>query len=415
MQKKYSKHIVFIFAFVIVFLIAGHLTTYAVTTTKASLQNQIDANNQQISDLNKKIAEYQAQLAKVGADKKTLQAAISSLTIQRSKIETQISVTQRQIDTTNLQIKQLGSDIFNTQQTIVESKTAIGQYLQNLQTADDQSFWEQLLSAGTLDAAWNDSEAIVQIQYAIQDKVHTLQTQEAKLTDSQKASKQKQDVLTSQKKSLTSQQTTLIAAKNAKAQLLVETSAQESKYQALIAAAKAELASFSSFAKNSGSSGLLTDQTSCDSWGCYYNQRDVAWGNDALNNTTYKLSNAGCLITSMAMVMTHYGYTDVTPQTINSNPDNFATYYPAYLLMMIYVDGVTAVRKSATIDATLATGNPVVVGMHVFGGSHFIVLVSGKKGNYLMRDPYFPNAKDVNFSDRYTLADIYEVHKVVIN
>ena len=399
----------------IIFFVVGDITAYAVTATQPSLQDQINTNNQQITDLNKKIAEYQAQLTKVGADKKTLQAAISSLTIKRSKIETQISVTQRQIDTTGLQIKQLGVDISNTQQTIAENKISIGKYLQDLQTADGQSFWEQFLSAGTLEAAWNDSEAIVQIQYAIQDKVHSLQTQEAKLTDSKNATKQKQDSLTSQKKSLTSQQLSLIATKNAKAQLLVETSAQEKKYQALITAAKAELASFTSFAKNSGGSGLLTNQTSCDSWGCYYNQRDVAWGNNAMNNTTYKLSTAGCLITSMAMVMTHYGYTNVTPETINSNPDNFATYYPAFLMMTIYVDGVTAVRKVASIDATLATGNPVVVGMHVFGGTHFVVLTSGKKGNYLMHDPYFANAKDVNFSDRYKLSDIYEVHKVVIN
>jgi len=80
----------------------------------------------------------------------------------------------------------------------------------------------------------------------------------------------------------------------------------------------------------------------------------------------------------MAMIMTHYGYADVTPQTINADPDNFATYYPAYLMSTIYVDGITATRKVTTIDATLATGNPVVVGLHAYGGTHFIVLISGQ-------------------------------------
>ena len=47
----------------------------------------------------------------------------------------------------------------------------------------------------------------------------------------------------------------------------------------------------------------------------------------------------------MAMVMTHYGYRDVTPVTINSNPENFAAYYPAYLLTTINVDGVSAAAK----------------------------------------------------------------------
>ena len=54
-------------------------------------------------------------------------------------------------------------------------------------------------------------------------------------------------------------------------------------------------------------------------------------GKNPLNGTKYNLASDGCLVTSMAMVMTHYGYKDVTPVTINSDPKNFAAYYPAYL------------------------------------------------------------------------------------
>ena len=390
------------------------LTAYAATDT-AVLQSQIDANNQQIVDLNKKIAEYETQLTKIGADKKTLQAAIDALTLQRSKVEAQISVTQKQINTTNLQIKQLGSNIADTQQTIAENQAALGKYFRDLEEADDQSLVEQVLLSKTLSEIWGDADAILKIQSAIDDDTKALQTQKAKLADSQNTAKQKQNTLESQKQTLSSQQSSLAATKKSKDQLLAETKAQESKYQSLLAAAKAQLASFTAFAKNAGGSGLLTNQTSCDTWGCYYNQRDTAWGNNPLNGTEYRLASDGCLITSMAMVMTHYGYSDVTPQTINSNPDNFATYYPAYLLYTIYVDGMTVTRKTATIDATLNTGNPIVVGLHAYGGTHFIVLTSGKGGNYLMRDPYIPNGKDINFSDHYSVANIYEINKVGIS
>ena len=408
MVKKYLyTTLIFIFFF------AG-LGQAVKAATVSNLQAQIDANNQQIANLNQKIAEYQKQLTKIGADKKTLQADISALTIQRTKVETQISITQRQINTTELQIQQIGSDIQADRQTIAQNQTALAMYFRQLQETDDQSTIEQLLSAEDITEIWNDVDNISQIQGAINDKIEALQTEQQKLADSQTAAQQKQDSLTSQKQTLTSQQSSLLASKNAKSQLLSETNNQESKYEALLAAAKAQLASFSAFAKNAGGSGLLVSQTSCDTWGCYYNQRDAKWGNDALNGTSYRLASDGCLVTSMAMVLTHYGYTNVTPQTINANPDNFATYYPAYLLYTIYIDGVTATRKTATIDSTLATGNPVVIGLHAYGGTHFIVLTSGRAGKYLMRDPYIANGKDINFSDHYKVSDIYEINKVII-
>ena len=148
-----------------------------------------------------------------------------------------------------------------------------------------------------------------------------------------------------------------------KDQLLAETNAKESTYEQLLANAEAQIKGFTTFAQEAGGAALVGNQTICDSWGCYYNQRDSAWGSASLDGTQYTLADAGCLVASMAMIMTHYGYRTVTPVTINSNSDNFAAYYPASLLATIVVDGVTVSRKAAAIDATLATGNPVVVGL----------------------------------------------------
>jgi uncharacterized protein YvpB len=175
------------------------------------------------------------------------------------------------------------------------------------------------------------------------------------------------------------------------------------------------LNSFSAFAAAAGGSKLLGNQTICDSWGCYYNQRDGAWGSDPLDGTSYSMAADGCLVTSMAMVLTHYGYKNVTPVTINSNPNDFAAYAPAYLLTSIDVDGVTATRKIAAIDATIATGNPVIVGIDAYGGTHFVVLISGSKGNYIMKDPYVTDGNDINFTDHYTLRSIFAIAKVVVS
>jgi peptidoglycan hydrolase CwlO-like protein len=394
---------------------AATATSTATATANSSLQAQIDANNQQITDLNQQIATYQAELQQVGADKKTLQAAINSLDLQRSKVQAQVAVTQHQIATTQLQIQQLGGEIVDTKQTIATDQVALGAYLRSLQKVDEKPLIVQLLSSESLTQAWADINATMQMQKAVQDEMLALQTQEGNLADSETASQQKQQSLTAQQQSLTAQQQSLVETEQSKSQLLTETKSQEATYEKLLATAEAELASFSAFAQNAGGSKLLGSQTQCDAWGCYYNQRDAMWGNNPLDGTKYTLASDGCLVTSMAMVMTHYGYKDVTPVTINSDPNNFAAYYPAYLLNTINVDGVSAARKTAAIDATLATGNPLVIGLHAYGGTHFVIFVSGSKGNYVMRDPYIANGKDISFSANYSMKEIFSTAKVVIS
>ena len=404
------------------------LIAYAATTppSDGTLQSQIDAQNQLVAQLNQQIAQYQAEIKAADADKKTLQSAITALNLQLSTVKAQVSVTQHQIGITQLQIQQLGTSIATTQQTIEENQGALAEDMRNLQRADDDPLVLQILSAQTLGAAWDDAEQTVEVQRGIQSEVQVLQTQKSNLTVSQTASKQKQNTLTAQKEALATQQKSLTATQNSKTQLLVQTNNSETAYQNLLAQAQAELASFSTFAQNAGGSGILTNQTVCDDWGCYYNQRDSEWGNMDLSGTTDRLAADGCLVTSMAMVMTHYGYADVNPISINSNPSNFSA-VGGLLRNLINVDGVSATRitidvdgmslarKIAYIDATLNTGNPVVIGLYAYGGTHFVVFTSGRGGNYLMRDPYIPNGKDISFSAHYSLKNIFGVSKVVIS
>jgi peptidoglycan hydrolase CwlO-like protein len=397
---------------------AGSFFAVPATATDASpdaLQQQIDSDNEQIAKLTQKIAIYQQQLAQIGSDKKTLQAAIHALDLERSRVQAQVAVTQRQINTTRLQIKQLGGQIQDTQQTIAMDQAAIVRYLQIVQRIDGESVLVRALVSDNLTQFWKDISATLQAEKATRRKTQELQTHKDGLANIQAAAQEKQDALTAQQQSLTAQQQSLVTTERSKTQLLAQTKAQESQYQKLLAQAQAQLESFSSFTKNAGGANLVGNQTICDGWGCYYNQRDEAWGNASLNGTKYTLASDGCLVTSMAMVMTHYGYKRVTPVTINSNPGNFASYFPAFLLNTITVAGVTAERKAAAIDAQLAGGDPVVIGVKAYGGTHFLVLVSGSRGKYLMRDPYIPGGKDIDFSANYSLKKIFSIAKVQIS
>jgi peptidoglycan hydrolase CwlO-like protein len=386
----------------------GYLIAWAAQTAAAV------SPDQQVADLTQKINQYQAELKKVGAAKNTLENAVKTLNLQTNKTQAQISLTEKNINNVQVEIQQLGAGITEARQGIDINQAALAAEIRSLQENDDEPLIIKVLAAGDFSRVWNDVSTTMQVQNSLQEKMENLRSQEHKLASSQIASRQKKLVLADKKESLTSQQESLVQTKKTKEQLLSETDAQESKYQQLLAEAKAELKSFSTFTQKAGGAGLLPGQESCDEWGCYYNQRDAAWGNTPLNGTQYRLASDGCLVTSLAMVMTHYGYNNVTPATINADPSNFAPYYPAYLLKTVHVGGVTAVRASAAIDATLAAGDPAIVGLHAYGGTHFVVLVSGSNGNYLMRDPYISNGKDINFSDHYSLASVYEINKVEI-
>jgi hypothetical protein len=201
--------------------------------------------------------------------------------------------------------------------------------------------------------------------------------------------------------------------KSAKQKLLSETQGSEANYQSLLAQAKAQLAGFSGFAQSQGGASLLSGQTVCDDWGCYYNQRDSQWGSNSLNGTQYSLASDGCLVTSMAMVYSHYGHRGVNPQTINSDSWNFASYYPAYLNFTIRADGVTSTRAGAEINSELQNGRPVIVGIKYSNGdTHFVVLIDYNGGNYLMNDPFTPNGHRIPFSSKYSLGSIFAIYKI---
>ncbi len=385
----------------------------------STVQQQIDQANAQIAALQAQIAQYESTLTNLGNQKATLQNAIDSLAVQRKAVSANISVTQTKINQTSLQLTQLGGSISDKTKQIGDHQTSIAESLRAQEETEDSTLIEQILSTGGLVDAWEQVAKITTLNDALRQNITDLTSTKTSLTKDYNATQATQTQLLALRKQLAAQKTQLdqnTAQKNA---LLAQTNNSEATYQELLSEAKAQLASFSTFVANAGGAGLLGQETVCDSWGCYYNQRDADWGNMLLSGTRDRLAADGCLVTSMAMVMTHYGYRSVTPVVINANPGNFSA-VGGLLLKTISAGGVTATRtleqaSTRTIDAILAAGEPVVVGLHAYGGTHFVVLVKDTGSDYLMRDPYIQNGKDISFSAHYSFRNIYEVNKVVIN
>ncbi len=352
---------------------------------------------------------------------------ISEAKDAENTLKSQIELMDGQIYLTSAKIKETEQNIASTQKEIDTLSTRISglddslSYLSKLLlNRIVQGYKNRSYSIfDTIFASTTAEDLIGQIKYqkTVQDNNQKMlvQVQETKLNfeDQKQLREEKVKQLDNLKATLAQQQTDLQRQQKEKQDLLTETQNSEAVYQNLLNQAKAQLQGFSQFTSSQGGSSILNNQTVCDDWGCYYNQRDTQWGNNSLNGTQYTLASDGCLVTSMAMIYSHYGHRDVTPQTINSNPNNFASYYPAYLKFSIIANGVSSTRIDAAIDSQLSQGNPVVVEISLGGiDYHFVVLISGSNGNYQMNDPYVPNGHNISFTSKYPISSIVAVQKV---
>jgi peptidoglycan hydrolase CwlO-like protein len=348
------------------------------------------------------------------------QSQSNTLTSQINYMNSQIQLTTIRIEATQEKISTLLDEI-NQLETEVQRlegvlNTRLALLLHRIPAAYKRSVLPQF---GTLLFSRNLSDFIARAQYlqAVQKEDAALVFQVKATQNSYNESKQvredKKKQLDQIQQQLEVQNQQLAQQKQAKNTLLAETQGQEAIYQQLLAAAKAQLAGFSSFASNQGGASILSNQTVCDDWGCYYNQRDSQWGTVSLNNTQYSIASDGCLVTSMAMVYTHLGHKNVTPLSINANPSNFASYYPAFLNRTIVADGTTTTRIASEIDSELNASRPVVVGIRYSNGdTHFVVLISGSNGNYTMNDPFVPDGHKISFTDHYPINSIYEIDRI---
>lgn len=373
---------------------------------------------QSVQDLNNKINDLQQKVNDLKSQGDSLSSQISAMDNQMTLTQYRISSTQKEITDVTLDIDSAGKRMQNLEGSLNSvTKVLLNRIVATYQAGDATSAQVLLSSSDITDmisranylrlVQQHDKELLYETQQARNDYSNQKQILEDK--------KKKIEALNAQ---LEQYNKDLDSQKASKQQLLAQTQGSEATYQQLLSQTKAQLASFSRFTTSQGGASLLGNQTSCDDWGCYYNQRDSQWGGSDLNGQSgYSVAEIGCLMTSMAMVYTHYGHKDVTPATINSVSSNFSGIPAVLLKFTISANGVSASRTSASIDSVLSSGNPVIVGISYDAGpypDHFVVLRSGSGGNYQMNDPFTPNGRDIPFTSKYSIGSIREIDKVSI-
>src|SRR6185437_11082055 len=391
---------------------------YADDSPSATPTPDSSNDNSTVGQLNQRISELQQKVSDLKSQGDTLSSQIGVMDNQIQLTQYRINATQQQIMSLTMDIDSAGKRMGNLENSLTNVTKVLLSHIVAAYQAGSGADMQVLLSSSDI------SDMVTKENYLRFVQKHDQQL----LYDTQQARvdyANQKNILEGQKKQvlalntqLQQYTTDLASQKTAKQDLLTQTQGDEVTYERLLEQTKAQLASFSNFAVSQGGASLLSGQTVCDDWGCYYNQRDTQWGGIALNGTQYSIASVGCLMTSMAMVYTHYGHKDVTPLSINSNGGNFSGIPAALLNYSISANGVSATRtrlgsSSAAIPDSIS--DPIIVGISYDGSpypDHFVVLISGSGGNYQMNDPYTPNGHNIPFTSKYSLGSIVEVDKV---
>ena len=252
----------------------------------------------------------------------------------------------------------------------------------------------------------SDSQLLKQLQIAKND------------FETQKTTKETKQQEVEEVKAYLAKQTATLQKQNAEKQRLLEvTKNDERKYQDLLKQAQAQKAAFSSFVSRFGGASILANQTKCDGWGCYYNQRDGQWGGQMIGASDSSMAGYGCLVTSMAMIANHYNKSLTPGQIAASTSPFFGS--TAYMLQGSWTaNGVTMnrTRLSASlsiIDEELNAGRPVIIG--IYGGpDHFLVIKGKENGEYIMHDPFPENGANLKFTSKYPLSAITSVDRITV-
>ena len=414
------KKIFFLFFFSLLFLFLFNKNIPAIECEVGI--NLSGRSREELQEIKNKCEEKLSQLAK---QRNTLASEISYIDTQIYLTNLKVAETENKIEKTEKEIELLNERI----EGLDESLNTLSKLLLKKIVADYKNKRISLLSifleADRIDDLVNRIKYIKTTRENNQKLIIQVQNAKINFEEQKKLREEKKVELDNLKALLAKQKTELLNQQNAKRKLLADTQNSEVLYQRIVAQARAQLASFISYVRSRGGATILSSQTSCDGWGCYYNQRDSQWGNFVINNsydcndgvsTECSIAKVGCLVTSVAMYASHLGY-NITPLDIASNFDNFAANTALLKKGTLYAKGIAIKRIeiSGPLSPEIVSNKPVIVGIK-YGpyGTHFLLIKKYENGNYIMNDPFIENGKDKNFTDYYSLDSIFSVEIINI-
>ena len=398
----------------------------------------LSARADSIDDLEAQIAANQARLAQIQAQENLVRGQLAS-TQQRivqlqgliAQINGQLGATNARLSDEQTRLNKIQADEDATQAQLVATQQSLDLHLarfdsevrvldkvQNrsafsilVNSADFSSFLQRLSALKQIaDGTHHTSEQIRADRDAMTAKRLELERQRVGQASLVAAMAGERDRLAQQYAIQTAASIQLAALQASLGQQNDGLISTEAAVTQTIADQQKEIDNLLAFSRGRGGS-IVAPEYLANGWGKYYNQRDARWGNDYMGNSGYQVWEIGCLMTSVAMVNTHFGNL-ISPGTIARNPNNFT---PGGLLYNSALDvpghpaAINGRPTRAWINSYLQQGGTVIVGMNIrTGGTHFVVIVAQNGANdYWINDPWNANAMHVSYNGSSVTGPIY--------
>lgn len=387
----------------------------------SNLQNQINQDNQKLSSVRQELANLKGQINRSAAAQAELQAIIAQINGQISSVEVQLSTNLGRLHWLQAREKTVTADLVRKQAQLNHNQAIFDSTVRSMAKQQNINYVMLVVTATSFTDLLNrlmEIQQVVSFDYSLVQQLRKERAQvvaERSVLDKERQQQQALVSAIAAKEDLLRQEYSIEnAALWRLNQLRLELVAQSGNLQSVsgslehqIQSDKLQINSLLNFAQSHigpGGGDILPPEYLSNAWGTYYNQRDARWGNDLVGSSPYEVWEIGCLLTDVAMVWTHYGYTNVTPGDIAANTNNFDSWGDMYDSGFTVGYGSNVHTPTIynydpgtlTIDQYLAQGQPVIVGLNIGSGeTHWVTLVGVGPYGYMMNDPWNPDAMDV--------------------
>ena len=195
------------------------------------LNQEIEAKKQNIEALEKKLKVYQDKIEETKQEAVTLNNELAIIDNEMAKIELDIEITEQQIQKTNLEIQAANAAIAAKQQEISGQKQEITDFIRLINSNDQVSYLEVLLTRNSFSEFYDYYNYVSQIHKNLHESLLKLKNLKADLELQKQTLEVKKQQEEELKSNYENQKLDLLEKINAKETLLYETKRSERRFQ----------------------------------------------------------------------------------------------------------------------------------------------------------------------------------------
>lgn len=413
-----------LFNFRIIFLTAGIVSSffYLAQNTKAEdesitdltkeQQEELEETQDKIKELEKKAQTYQEIINIKQKQQTTLNNQVSIIETEAERLKAGIEFNKGKIEELNSQISSLEQQISEKEEIVSAQKKILTQLIQKYYEYNEEEIFSILFNGGGLISFTSGEDQVAQAGDKIREVLDNVGSLKNKLEQEKKSAEGKKEEINNLYDDQQEKNSELQNNIDQKEALISQTKGEENRYQDLLARVEAqklellgdidELYSANTAEIDEVAKGLDKPISGLASTSWYYSQKDSRWGNSRIGQSSYRIKDYGCALTSVSMIFSYYGE-KITPGEITKERifDYAMIEWPNS--WEVIDNGKIKLEKNTNhsgvfwseIDYELGKGRPVIVficakycGTYNRSG-HYVVIHHKVGSDYVVHDPYW--------------------------